>query len=157
MALLDTLAIVVHQLVAALWVGSVVYVAYAVLPLGRDGEVAPDILAELAGRLLTVSRWSALLLLASGAPLLYWNVLDGQVALEPLLGDLRGGLILAMVVLWLLLAAVVEASSARLRRGLDAGKVREPARDATTWYWTATLLAALVAVVGGLLAAGVGA
>lgn len=156
MAVLDTVSIVVHQVFAALWVGSVVYVSFGVLPLARDGAVAPDPLGSLVGRLLSVSRWSALLLLASGAHVLYWDVLDGELVLGPLTEGVRGYLILGMVALWLLLAATVEIGSARLRRGLDDGKLREPARDARPWYWAASGLAVLVAILGGLLAAGVG-
>lgn len=157
MAVLDTVAIVVHQLFAALWIGSVAYLTWAVLPQARDGTIAPDTFSDLVGRLLTVSRLSALFVLASGAHPLYWNVLGGELALEPLTAGVRGYLILAMVALWLLLMATVEVASARLRRGLGGGKVREPARVAQPWYWTATAFALLVAVVGGLLAAGVGA
>lgn len=157
MSTLDTAAVVVHQLFAALWIGSVVFVALAVLPLARDGDVDPSPLGTIVGRVLTLSRLSALLVLVSGAHVLYWEVLGGELALEPLTGSGRGHLVLAMVACWLGLAATVEVGSSRLRAGLQAGKLREPAREALPWYRAAAAIAALVAVVAGLLAAGVGA
>jgi len=156
MSVLDTAAVVVHQVFAALWIGSVVFVALAVLPLARDGTVAPDPLDTIAGRVLTISRFSALVLLASGAHALYWGVLDAELVLEPLLESGRGHLLLAMIGCWLGLAATVEIGTSRLRAGLDRGKLREPARAALPWYRAAAAIALLVAVVAGLLAAGVG-
>lgn len=156
MTAVETAAIVVHQLFTALWVGSVVFVTVAVLPLAREAAIDPDPVDAAVGRLLTISRTSAVVLLATGAYLLYAVTMGGELALEPLLDTGRGRLVLAMVALWLGLTGAVEVGSSRVRDGLDVGKLREPARIARPWYLAATALAGLVTAVGGLLSAGVG-
>lgn len=157
MSAIDTAAIVVHQLFAALWAGSVVLVAVGVLPLARDGKLGPDPLRAILGTLLTVTRVSALLLLASGAHLLYWGLLDGELAADALTAGVRGYLVVAMIVLWLLLAAIVEVASYRLRGGLAEAQLREPAAAALPWFRAAAVVAVLALLIGGLSAAGVGA
>lgn len=152
----ETAAIVLHQLFTALWVGSVVFVTAAVLPLARDAAIDPDPVDTAVRSMLTISRTSAVVLLATGAYLLYAVTLSGEIALDPLLETGRGQLVLVMVGLWLGLMGTVEVGSSRLRDGLDAGKLREPARTARPWYLGATALALAVTAVGGLLSAGVG-
>lgn len=157
MSILDTVALVVHQVFGALWIGSVVFVAVAVLPLARDGTLGPGPLETIVDRVLTLSRVSALLVLASGGHVLYWTVLGGEPSVEPITADVRGALLVAMIACWLGLIATVEIGSSRLLAGLDEGKLRDPARAALPWYRTAAAIATLVAIVAGLLAAGVGA
>lgn len=157
MSSIDAAALVLHQVFAAVWVGSVVFVAVAVLPLARAGDVGTEPLDAVVQRLQLVSRVSATVLLLTGAYVLYAVTLDGSLAVGGLLESGRGHLVLTMVALWLGLMATVEIGSARLRDGLDVGKLRDPARTARPWYLAATLLAIAVSVVAGLLSAGVGA
>lgn len=156
MSLIDSAMVVLHQLFAALWVGGVVFVALAVLPLARDGTIDPDTLDTIVDRFVTLSRTSAFFLLVSGSHLI-GNWYTGEVItdLSPLYTTGRGHLVLTMVTSWGVLAALVEISSSRLRDGLDRGKLREPARDALPWYRGAALVAVLVTLVAGLLSAGV--
>lgn len=147
---------VVHQVFAALWVGGVVFVALAVLPLARDADVAPEPLEVVIDRLVTLSRLSAVILLLTGLYVLYTAILGGTLALDPLLESGRGHLVLTMLLLWLGLMATIEIGSSRLRDGLAANKLREPAREALPWYRAAAAIAVLVSGVAGLLSAGVG-
>jgi len=157
MSTLDTVAIVVHQLFAGLWIGAVVFVGLAVVPLGRDAEIDPDALGTVVDRLVTLSRLAALLMLASGAHVLYYLTLGAELDAEPLVSSGRGHLILTMIVLWLGVIATVEIGARRLRDGLDASKLRDPARAALPFFRVAALLGVVVLVVAGMLSAGVGA
>lgn len=144
MAILDTVAAVIHLAFAGLWTGSVLYFVLGVLPLARDGEVRPDPLSTLTDRLTTVSRASALLLLLSGG-----HIAAQRYTAESLFQAPRGHLVLSMVVLWFVLAALVEVGASKLQSGFDEQKVREPARN-TRWLF----LAAGVVSVGLLIVAG---
>jgi len=156
MSTLDSVATVVHVLVGGLWIGGVVFVALAVLPLGRDADVDPQPLETVVDRLLTLSRFAAVVMLASGAHVLYHVTLGGEVSTEPLTSSGRGHLILTMVVLWLGVTAMVEIGASKLFDGLDAGKLREPTRAALPWFRAAAVLGIGVLTVGGMLSAGVG-
>lgn len=156
MSTLDTVAIVVHQLFGGLWIGAVVFVGLAVVPLGRDADIDPDALGTVVGRLLTLSRAAAVLMLLSGAHVLYYLTLGEDLDLGPLLESGRGHLILTMVVLWLGVIATVEVGASRLRAGLDADKLRDPTRSALPFFRAAALLGLAVLTVGGMLTAGVG-
>lgn len=157
MSTLDTVAIVVHQLFAGLWIGAVVFVGLAVVPLGRDADIDPDALGTVVNRLVTLSRLAALLMLASGAHVLYYLTLGAELDAEPLVSSGRGHLILTMIVLWLGVIATVEIGASRLRDGLDADKLRDPARAALPFFRVAALLGIVVLLVAGMLSAGVGA
>lgn len=149
MALLDVAMAVLHLLFAGVWTGSVVFVALWVLPLARAGDVRPDPLASMVARLRSVSRWSALVLLATGG-----HMAGSRYTGDTLLGTTSGNLVLAMVALWLVLVGLVEVGGGRLSRGLDEGKLREPARDATRLFRAAAAVAGLLLVVAGALAGG---
>ena len=155
MSTLHTVAIVLHHLFAAVLVGSVAFVTLAVLPLARDAVLGPAPLETVVDRVRTVSRLSALVLLASGLFVLYTVTLDGALVADPLVETGRGHLVLTMITLWAGLIGAVEIGSSKLLDGLAANKHREPAHVALPWFRGATALAVLVSVVGGLLSAGV--
>jgi len=62
----DTVVYTTHLLFAALWTGGVVLFVAGVLPSGVSGEIRPEPLAAVTGRLTTLSRASALVLLLTG-------------------------------------------------------------------------------------------
>lgn len=147
----DAIARIVHQIFAAVWAGAVVYVTWAILPLARDGEFNAAPLEALSGRLTTLSRTSAVVLLLTGGHLagsIY--TFDGEGG-PSLFASTRGQLVIAMVLLWLALAALVEVGAKRFETGLEAKKVREPARDALPVFRAASLVALGLLVVAGLL------
>jgi uncharacterized membrane protein len=151
MSALDTAMYAVHLLVAGVWTGSVVFTTYAVVPTAADGTANAEPLAAIVSRLRTVSRAGAVLLLLTG------GYMAGQgYTVDSLTGSTRGYLVLGMVVLWLLLAAFVEVGAGKLASGFDDMKVREPAREARPFMLAATLVALLLLVEGGILAAGFG-
>lgn len=156
MSTLDSIAIVVHQLVGGLWIGSVVFVGLAVAPLGRDASIDPDALGTIVERAVTISRVGALLMLLSGLHVLYYLTLGEELDPEPLLESGRGHLILTMILLWLGVIAAVEIGGSRLRSGLAEDKLREPARDALPFLRAAAFLGIAVLTVGGMLSTGLG-
>lgn len=156
MATLDSIATVVHVLFGGIWIGSVVFVALAVLPLGADASIDPEPLATVVDRLVTLSRAAALVMLATGGHVLYHVTLGGELAMDPLTSSGQGHLVVTMVVLWLGVIATVEIGSSKLSDGLDAGKLRGPTRNALPWFRAAALFGVAVLTVGGMLSAGVG-
>jgi uncharacterized membrane protein len=147
MALADALSSVVHLLFAGLWTGSVIFVAYGVLPTARAGEINAGPLAAITGKLTTVSRASSVVLFLTGG-----HLAGTGYTVESLTGSPRGHLVLAMVALWLVLTALVEVGAGTLRDGTGADKVRAPARNATRTFQAAALVALLLLLVAGALA-----
>lgn len=152
MSLVDAGMIAVHLLFSALWIGAVAFVALSVLPLARDGNLDRGPLRALLGRLLWISRIGALAMVVSGTHLMgnrgdYYDV-------DVLLSTGSGQAVLAMIVLWLALIVILEVSIRRIRSGLNANLVREPARDGLRWFYLATLVGVALFVDGALIAVG---
>ena len=101
MALATTVSKVIHLSFAAFWTGSVLF-AVVVHPTLDAASVR-----TVLGRLVTVSRASSVVLLLTGAHLA--GVLYGGALFSG-----RGYYVLAMVVLWLALTALVEVAAARV-------------------------------------------
>lgn len=152
--MVDTfLAQTAHLVFAAIWAGSVFYVAFVVLPLARDGRFnTTKPLEAISGKLTTISRVSALVLLLSGG-----HLAGTRYTTETLVGDTNGQLVLLMVVLWFALAALVEIGAQRLESGLNGKKLREPAADALGLYRGAAVVAVALLVVGGAITTNVAA
>lgn len=143
-----TAVVALHLLFAGLWAGGVLFMTWGVLPLARAGDIDTRPTDVLAGRLRTLSRISALVMLVTGGHLAATRYTGAS-----LLGSTQGNLVLAMVVLWLLLAAFVEIGSSRLTEGINRGKVRTPAHNSIRFYQAASLVAVVLLLVGGVLAA----
>lgn len=148
MSLVNAGVYVVHLLFAALWTGSVLFVAYAVLPLGRAGDLNAAPLDAVAGKLTLVSRASALVLFLTGGHMAAY-----AYTVESLTGSPRGYLVIAMLLFWFVLAGLVEVGSSKLTDGTEQQKVREPARAATPFFQGATVLSLLLLIDAGLLIA----
>lgn len=144
----DTASYALHTAFAALWAGSVLFVAVAVLPLAMDADLSPEAFGSIVSKLQWVTRASALVLLATGG-----HLAGTLYTADTLTGTTGGWLVLAMLALWLGLAAVVEVGSARAKRGVEENKIREPARAARPFYLLGAVLAVGVLVVAGLLGA----
>mgnify|MGYP000197524144 CR=1 FL=1 len=140
-----------HVVFAALWAGSVCFVAAVVLPLARDGAFnTTRPLEVISGKLTTVSRASSLVLFLSGS-----HLAGTTYTAEGLFGTTNGRLVLAMVALWLALTALVEIGAKRFEAGLTGKKIREPAREALPVFWAAAVVAIGLLVVAGLISANV--
>lgn len=150
MSLLNAGVYVVHLLFAALWTGTVLFAAYAILPLGRDGKLTVQPLRTVAGKVTTISRASAAVLFLTGG---HMAASAAGYTVESLTGTPRGYLVIAMIVLWFLLAGLVEVGTSKLTDGTGKDKVREPAHDATRFFRGASVLAVLLLVDAGLLIA----
>lgn len=139
---------VVHTLFAGLWTGSVLFLTLAILPLARTGKMNAAPLEHVAGRLKTVSRASALLLLLTGS-----HMAAQRYTSETLFETQAGWLVLSMVALWFLLMATVEVGTKKLTDGTERDKVREPARNARPFFLVGSVLAVLLLVNAGLISA----
>ncbi|MFC4542698.1 copper resistance protein CopD [Halosolutus amylolyticus] len=146
--MIDTfLAQTTHLLFAAIWAGSVFYVAFVVVPLARDGAFnTTKPLERIAGRLTTISRVSALVLLLTGG-----HLAGTRYTADRLVGSTNGQLVIAMVVLWLAFAGLVEVGSKRFEAGLNGKKLREPAADALPFYRAAAVVGLALLVVAGAI------
>lgn len=146
---IDVTAYVLHSVFAGLWTGSVLFVTLSVLPLAKDGTLNAAPLSSLASALTRFSRVSAFVLLVTGA---YMGVARSYTV-DTLTGTVGGYLVVSMLVLWFLLAGMVEVGLSRLTEGADRDKVREPARRARPFLAAGSLLAVLLLVTAGALAA----
>ena len=149
MALADAVSATIHVAFAGLWTGTVLFVVLAVLPLARNGTLNATPLASITGRLKTVSRLSAVLLFLTGG-----HLAGSLYTVERLTGTTRGYAVLAMIGLWLALAALVEIGAGKLTDGTEADKVRTPAAEATPYLQAAALVAVLLLLDAGALAGG---
>ncbi|WP_226480595.1 copper resistance protein CopD [Natrinema amylolyticum] len=141
-----------HLVFAALWAGSVCFVAAVIVPLARDGAFnTTQPLEVISGKLTSVSRVSSLVLLLSGG-----HLAGNIYTTETLFGEIGGRLVLLMVALWLVLTALVEIGAKRFETGLTGKKIREPARDALPVFRAAAVAAIALLIVAGLLSANVG-
>jgi uncharacterized membrane protein len=142
----DTVVYTLHTAFAALWAGSVLFVVAAVHPLAMDGDIAPDAYGSVVTKLQWVTRASALVLFVTGG-----HMAGTGYGLGDLTGSTGGYLVLTMLGLWLVLTATVEVGSARVLRGVDGRKIREPAREARPLFLAAVVVAVGLLVVAGLL------
>lgn len=137
----------VHVAFAVLWTGGVLFVALAVLPPALRGEIDGGALGSIVGRLRWITRIAAVAFLASGG-----HMAGTLYTFGSLTGSARGYLVLAMIALWLLITGLVEVGSGKILDDVDAGKLREPARDAKPFFYGAAGLSVALVVAAGLLA-----
>ncbi|RDI70909.1 copper resistance protein CopD [Halopelagius longus] len=147
--LVDTAVTVLHVLTGALWVGSVVFVAGAILPAAVGGSLDAAPLESMSRTLVVGSRGASVVMFLTGG-----HLAGTRYTVETLTGTGRGHLVLAMLALWLVLAALVEVGNGRLTDGLQEKRVRAPARDALGVFRAAAVVGVLLLVDAGLLATG---
>jgi len=146
---IEVTAYVLHSVFAGLWTGSVLFVTLGVVPLAKNGECNAGPLEAVTGSLTTITRASALLLLLTGA----YMGLARSYTVDSLTNSVEGYLVVSMVVLWFLLTGLVEVGTSKIRDGTDRDKVREPARESWPFLAVASILAVLLLVSSGALAA----
>ncbi|MYL16894.1 transporter [Halorubrum terrestre] len=137
----------VHVGFAVLWVGSVLFVTLAVLPPALRGDIGGDALGSVVGRLRWITRIGAIAFVATGG-----HMAGTLYTFEGLTGSPRGHLVLTMLGLWFVGTGLVEVAGSKLADGLDAGKLREPARDAKPFLYGASVVSVGLIVTAGLLA-----
>lgn len=146
MSLLNAAMNAIHLGFAGFWVGSVVFMTVAVLPLARNGTFDAAPLETVTARLQWISRISALALFVSGG-----HLAGTRYTADSLLGSAQGYLVLAMLTLWFVLALLVERGSKKLASGFAERKVRQPAGEARPYFLVASLVGVLLFVDAGLL------
>ena len=149
--MIDTVMVAIHLVVGAIWVGAVAFVTLSILPLARDGVLDREPLESAISTLLRISRLGALLMLVTGSHLMGTG---GYFDTDVLFGAERGLAVVAMVLLWLALIVLIEVSTRRIRSGLEANLLREPARDGLAWFYAATAVGVLLFAVGAALTTG---
>jgi putative copper export protein len=142
MAIVEVVVRTIHLVVAAMWVGSVSFFAFGVLPLAREGSLNAAPLERFTERLQVGSRLASVLLLLSGG---YMISLAGYET-SSLVSSTSGHLVLGMVVLWVALTGLVEVGASRVLEGAEDLKVRTPAKRATAILRVATLVGVLLLV-----------
>ena len=146
----DSVMQILHVLFAGLWTGSVLFVVGAVLPAASAGSISAPAMSTMTTRLAWLTRASALVFVATGG-----HLAGTRYTAETLFSTGRGQLVVAMLVLWLVLTALVEIGCKRLG-GSDAPSNVETAVDNTRPIWLAAgVVAVLLLIDAGLLAAGV--
>lgn len=138
----------IHLLFAGLWAGGAAFMAWGVVPLAGDSEIGVDPAGSLAGTFVAVSRLSALVMLATGA-----HMAATVYGVAGLTAGPRGYLVIAMVVLWLVLAALSEVGVSRFRGELDRRRVRTAAAHARPFFLGAAVVGVVLLLLGGYLVA----
>ncbi|MFB6179332.1 MAG: transporter [Halorientalis sp.] len=144
MAIAVTIGYVLHMLFAGIWTGGVIFMTYGVIPVGRAGNIDTDPFADITSRLLILSRTCALFLLLTGGYL-------ASTMSDSLMGTTKGYLVIAMIVLWLAMAGLVEVGTKKISAGLRERKVRTPAEKGRPFFLGASIVALLLLVVAGAL------
>lgn len=137
-----------HLLFGALWAGGVIFVVWRVLPLVAAGEIKIDPARKLAAGTRWLTRGGALVTLATGG-----HLAGALYTPAELTGTTRGYAVLGMTALWLVMAGLVEVGMSRYVDALDERKLRTAGRAATTPMRLAAVVAVLVLLLGGWLAA----
>lgn len=132
-----------HLVVAASWVGAVLFYTVGVVPLARAGSVNAAPLEHLTERLRFGSRVGAVVLLLSGG---YLISLAGHET--SLLSTPSGLVVLAMLAGWVVFAGLVEVATGRVLAGTEELKVRSPANRATWVLRFATVVGVVVLALG---------
>ena len=136
-----------HVGFAIFWTGSVLFITLAVYPSALRGDIAGDALAAIVERLRWITRIAAVAFLVSGG-----HMAGNLYTVDSLTGTSRGHLVLSMLALWFVTTGLVEVAGGKLTSGLDAGKLREPARDARPFFYAAAALSVGLILTAGLLA-----
>jgi uncharacterized membrane protein len=135
-----------HLIFAAVWTGSVLFVTWGVLPSARTGTIDANAFESIVGKLLVVSRGSAIVLLVSGG--LMASRYGGELT-----STTPGVLVLGMTVLWLLLIGFVEMAARTLKDGLASGNVATAVAESHDRFGAAGVVALLLLIDAGLLSA----
>lgn len=141
MAVLEFVVRAIHLVAAATWVGAVVFVAFGVLPLAREGSLNAAPMERFTKLLRGGSRFASVVVLLSGG---YMITLSGYES--TLFSTASGLLVLAMLGLWLALTGLVEVGASRVLEGTEELKVRTPAKRATPFLRGGSLVGVLLLV-----------
>ena len=141
---------ILHVLFAGVWTGSVLFVVGAVLPEASSGSISAAAMSQITTRLAWLTRVSAVVFVATGGHLAG----TGYTA-ETLFSTARGQLVVAMLVLWLVLTALVEIGCKRLGGSDASSNVHEAVENTRPIWLAAAGVAILLLVDAGLLTAGV--
>jgi uncharacterized membrane protein len=150
MSVIDSLIQVIHVLFGGLWTGSILFVVGAVLPASTAGGISSTAMAAMSTRLAWLTRLSALVFVTTGG-----HLAGTRYTAETLFGTGRGQLVVAMLVLWFILTALVEIGLKRLGGSAAAADVDTAVETTRPIFLAAGAVGLLLLVDAGLLAAGV--
>jgi uncharacterized membrane protein len=151
MSTIDVAVRMVHSITSAVWVGSVLFVTFGLLPAALDGSLNATPSKTIVSRFRWLSRGCSALLFVTGG-----HLAGTLYTVDSLTGSGRGHLVLGMLALWFVLTGLVEVAGGKLQRGFDEQKVRSPAREAKPFLYAASVVAVLLLVDATLIVYGVG-
>lgn len=132
-------AVFLHLAAAAVWIGGVFFVTFAVLPAARDGRLDYNQTAMFVDRFSKVSLASALVLFVTGG-----HMAGTRYSVEALTTTVDGYLVVGMVLLWTALIGLLQIGQTKFRKAAERGMVMQPAGAATVWYRTAAVVSMLL-------------
>lgn len=147
MALVDTVFSTLHLLYGGLWTGAVAFFAWRVRPLVADGTLGVEAADRLASGLQWLTRGGVLVFLVTGG-----HMAANRYPGTALVDQGRGHVVLAMLVSWLVLTALVEFGAGKMRGELGSGRLRTAGKSTRTPFLAAAAVALLLLVLGGYLA-----
>ena len=148
--IVDSIMQILHVLFAGLWTGSVLFVVGAVLPAASSGSISAAAMSTMTTRLAWLTRVSAVVFVATGG-----HLAGTRYTAETLFSTGRGQLVVALLVLWLVLTALVEIGCKRLGGSAASSNVEAAVENTRPIWLAAGGVAVLLLVDSGLLAAGV--
>lgn len=151
MSTIDVVVRTVHSITAAAWVGSVLFVAFGLLPSALDGSLNASPSRAIVSRFRWLSRGCSALLFLTGG-----HLAGTGYTVDSLTGSGRGHLVLTMLALWFVLTGLVEVAAGKLDRGFADQKVRTPASEAKPFLYAASVVAVLLLVDATLIVYGAG-
>ena len=142
MSTIDVVIRMVHSITSAVWVGSVLFVAFGLLPSALDGSLNAAPSQAIVSRFRWLSRGCSGLLFVTGG-----HLAGTLYTVDSLTGSGRGHLVLT---------GLVEVAAGKLDRGFDEQKVRSPATEAKPFLYAASVVAVFLLVDATLIVYGSG-
>lgn len=137
---------IVHTMFAAIWTGSTLLVAGAIVPATRRELLSEEAITLIARRFWYLTITSALLLFFSGG-----HLAGTRYTVETLQSTGRGHLVLTMVGLWFVLTVVLYLGFRQLTRISQEKSMATAATAARPWFLGASAVSIALLVVAGLL------
>jgi len=147
MAIIDTAFSMLHVLFAGLWTGATVFYAWRIHPMLVDGEIGVVPATSITTGLRWLTRIGAVVFVATGG-----HMAGSGYTSESLFGTPMGHAVLGMLVLWLVVTGLLEASIGRIQTALGEGKIQTAGRENETLIRVAATFSVVLLLLGGFLA-----
>ena len=136
-----------HVLFAGLWAGTTVFYAWRIHPLLVDGDIGVAPATSITTGLRWLTRIGAVVFVATGGHMAGSSYGDGRLFSDPM-----GHAVLGMLVLWLVVTGLLEASIGRIQSELGEGRIQTAGRENETLIRVAATFSVVLLLLGGYLA-----